>query len=160
MPETDLRFIGFLDIFGFENFGYNTFEQLCINFTNERLQSHFTDALIKRQVEDYKKEGLDVSDIKFPDNMLQIKLIDANKGSVLSMLDEECVVPKGSDVSYVSKMIKAFAKPHKCVLSGPAHSAAAARALGKTRGLRAAGVVKSSSSRGLARTATRSMASK
>ena len=114
VPETDLRFIGFLDIFGFENFQYNTFEQLCINFTNERLQSHFMDALIKRQVEDYKKEEIDVDSIQFPDNSLQIKLIDANKGSVFSMLDEECVVPKGSDLAYVTKMIKSFEKPHKC----------------------------------------------
>ena len=85
--------------------------QLCINFTNERLQSHFMDALIKRQVEDYKKEEVDVDAIQFPDNALQIKLIDSNKGSVYSMLDEECVVPRGSDASYVSKMIAAFTKP-------------------------------------------------
>jgi myosin heavy subunit len=61
---------------------YNTFEQLCINFTNERLQSHFTDALIKRQQEDYKREGVTCAHINFPDNELQIQLIDGNKGSV------------------------------------------------------------------------------
>ena len=94
VPESDLRFIGFLDIFGFDNFTYNTFEQLCINFTNERLQSHFTDALIKRQQEDYKREGVTCAHINFPDNALQIQLIDGNKGSVYSMLDEECLVPK------------------------------------------------------------------
>ena len=114
VPETDLRFIGFLDIFGFENFTYNTFEQLCINFTNERLQAHFTDALIKRQQDDYKREGVTCAHINFPDNQLQIHLIDGNKGSVYSMLDEECLVPKGTDEGYVGKMIRGFAKPHKC----------------------------------------------
>ena len=114
IPDSDLRFIGFLDIFGFENFQYNTFEQLCINFTNERLQSHFTDALIKRQQEDYKREGVTCAHINFPDNELQIQLIDGNKGSVYSMLDEECLVPKGSEEAYVGKMIRMFDKPHKC----------------------------------------------
>eukprot|EP00320_Phaeocystis_rex_P000214 CAMPEP_0119057708 /NCGR_PEP_ID=MMETSP1178-20130426/2102_1 /TAXON_ID=33656 /ORGANISM="unid sp, Strain CCMP2000" /LENGTH=1078 /DNA_ID=CAMNT_0007038565 /DNA_START=76 /DNA_END=3312 /DNA_ORIENTATION=- len=114
VPESDLRFIGFLDIFGFENFQFNTFEQLCINFTNERLQSHFTDALIKRQQEDYKREGVTCAHINFPDNSLQIQLIDGNKGSVYSMLDEECLVPKGNEEAYVGKMLRMFDKPHKC----------------------------------------------
>jgi len=113
VPESDLRFIGFLDIFGFENFEFNTFEQLCINFTNERLQSHFMDALIKKQQEEYKREGVSCAHITFPDNTLQIQLIDSNKGSVFSMLDEEVLVPKGSDLQYVAKMITAFGKPNK-----------------------------------------------
>ena len=58
--EDDERFIGLLDIFGFENFAYNTFEQLCINFTNERLQQHFMDALVKLQQLEYEREGIQV----------------------------------------------------------------------------------------------------
>ena len=70
----DDRYIGLLDIFGFENFGVNGFEQLCINFTNEKLQQHFTDALICRQQEEYKREGVTTEHIVFPDNTAQIAL--------------------------------------------------------------------------------------
>jgi myosin heavy subunit len=102
------RSIGFLDIFGFENFGTNGFEQLCINFTNERLQAHFTDALIRRQQAEWKREGVTCGHIAFPDNAPQLELLDSNKGGVLALLDEECAVPKGSDEGYVSKMHVAF----------------------------------------------------
>ena len=77
-----------LDIFGFEVFETNGFEQLCINFTNERLQQHFMNALVKLQQEDYKREGVPCAHINFPDNELQIQLIDGNKGSVSQYASE------------------------------------------------------------------------
>ncbi|EOD31403.1 hypothetical protein EMIHUDRAFT_456347 [Emiliania huxleyi CCMP1516] len=109
IAASDRRSIGFLDIFGFENFAFNSFEQLCINFTNERLQAQFTDSLIKRQQEEWKREGVHCAHISFPDNAGQIELLDNSKGGVLALLDEECAVPKGSDEGYVSKMHTAFA---------------------------------------------------
>ena len=101
------RSIGFLDIFGFENFTFNSFEQLCINFTNETLQQHFTNSIIKRQQDEWKREGVACAHISFPDNTAQIELLDS-KGGVMALLDEECTVPKGSDEGYVSKMHNAF----------------------------------------------------
>jgi len=62
------RFVGLLDIFGFENFALNSFEQLCINFANERLQAHFIDALVKLRVLEYEREGVPLTAIEFPDN--------------------------------------------------------------------------------------------
>ena len=113
IAEGDDRYIGLLDIFGFENFAINSFEQLCINLTNEKLQQHFMDALIKREQAEYVREGITCGHIEFPDNTKQIELIDHKKQGVLAMLDEECSVPKGSDASYVSKMHGAFkTNPH------------------------------------------------
>ena len=109
LPKGDLHFIGFLDIFGFENFTENGFEQLCINYTNEKLQSHFTDALIIRQQEEYKREGVTVDHIVFPNNNAQIELLDGVSG-IFAKLDEECVVPKGSELGYVNKLHGAFEK--------------------------------------------------
>ena len=107
------RSIGLLDIFGFENFAINGFEQLCINFTNETLQQHFTDALIKREQAEYAREGVKFSHITFPDNSAQIALLDGRSRGIFAMLDEEGKVPKGSDAAYVAKMHGAFAQhPH------------------------------------------------
>ena len=74
----------------------NSLEQLCINFTNERLQAHFMDALVKLQQEEYKREGVVCEHITFPDNSAQIELFDSKRGGIFSMLDDECSVPKGT----------------------------------------------------------------
>ena len=104
----DENFVGLLDIFGFENFKFNSFEQLCINFTNERLQAHFMDALVKLQQEEYKREGIKCDHIAFPDNSAQIALIDGKNVGVMARLDEECSVPKGSNEGFVEKLHIAF----------------------------------------------------
>ena len=68
--------IGVLDIFGFEIFEENSFEQLCINFTNEKLQNHFMDALVVLRQKEYAAEGIECKHITFPDNLKQIELIE------------------------------------------------------------------------------------
>ncbi len=102
-------FVGLLDVFGFENFEFNSFEQLCINYTNEKLQQQFIDALIRLQQQDYKREGLQEIDISFPDNSEQLALLDARMG-VMGLLDEECQLPKGSEEHYVEKLHKFFSQ--------------------------------------------------
>ena len=71
--------IGILDIFGFENLKTNSFEQLCINYTNERLQKYFNNHVIKLEQELYIKEGLEYEKIKYKDNKDVIRLIDGDK---------------------------------------------------------------------------------
>ena len=71
----------------------NSFEQLCINYANEKLQGHFIDAVGRLQQQDYVREGIDAADLSFPDNSAQIILIDGKLG-VLALLDEECALPK------------------------------------------------------------------
>lgn len=100
---TKRKFIGVLDIFGFEIFQNNSFEQLCINFTNEKLQQVFVQLIFKFEQREYEQEGIDWSMLTFSDNMPCIELIE-NRGGVLSMLDEELKVPKGSDETWVEKM--------------------------------------------------------
>mmetsp|Transcript_29462 Transcript_29462/g.48834 ORF Transcript_29462/g.48834 Transcript_29462/m.48834 type:complete len:1439 (-) Transcript_29462:104-4420(-) len=107
--EEDEQFIGILDVFGFENFEFNSFEQLCINYTNEKLQQHFIDSVVKLQQEDYSREGITCAHISFPDNSEQIALIEGRQG-VMGMLDEECALPKGSEEAYVEKMGKMFSQ--------------------------------------------------
>eukprot|EP00322_Chrysochromulina_rotalis_P026702 CAMPEP_0115887378 /NCGR_PEP_ID=MMETSP0287-20121206/31730_1 /TAXON_ID=412157 /ORGANISM="Chrysochromulina rotalis, Strain UIO044" /LENGTH=1428 /DNA_ID=CAMNT_0003343967 /DNA_START=24 /DNA_END=4312 /DNA_ORIENTATION=+ len=105
-------FVGLLDVFGFENFEFNSFEQLCINYTNEKLQQQFIDALIRLQQQDYEREGLQSVQIDFPDNAEQLALLDTRMG-VMGLLDEECALPKGSEEAYVEKMHKFFSQsPH------------------------------------------------
>jgi myosin-5 len=99
--------INILDIYGFEHFKVNSFEQLCINFANERLQQQFNKYLFHLEQEEYSREGIDWAHVDFEDNQDCVDLIEQKppKGvGVLSLLDEECVFPKASDETYGEKL--------------------------------------------------------
>ncbi|XP_034042752.1 unconventional myosin-Va isoform X2 [Thalassophryne amazonica] len=106
-------FIGVLDIYGFETFDINSFEQFCINYANEKLQQQFNMHVFKLEQEEYMKEQIPWTLIDFYDNQPCINLIEAKMG-VLDLLDEECRMPKGSDDSWAQKLYNTHLK--KCVL--------------------------------------------
>nr|CAB3464604.1 unnamed protein product [Digitaria exilis] len=82
------RLIGVLDIYGFESFKTNSFEQLCINFTNEKLQQHFNQNVFKMEQEEYNREQIDWSYIEFVDNQDVLDLIEKKPGGIIALLDE------------------------------------------------------------------------
>lgn len=96
-------FIGVLDIYGFETFECNSFEQFSINYANEKLQQQFNQHVFKLEQEEYLKEGIVWTMIDFYDNQPCIDLIEAKLG-ILDLLDEECRMPNGSDASWLSKL--------------------------------------------------------
>uniref|UniRef100_A0A915KPV9 Myosin heavy chain n=1 Tax=Romanomermis culicivorax TaxID=13658 RepID=A0A915KPV9_ROMCU len=105
VSSTDRRFfIGVLDIAGFEIFDFNSFEQQWINFVNERLQQFFNHHMFVLEQEEYKREGIQWEFIDFGlDLQACIELIEKPLG-IISMLDEECIVPKATDMTYVQKL--------------------------------------------------------
>lgn len=104
------HFIGVLDIFGFEIFENNSFEQLCINFCNEKLQQHFNKHTFKEEEELYRTEGVDYTPVEFIDNQPVLNLIEKKPKGILVMLDEEITAPKGSDERFLSKIMTHHAK--------------------------------------------------
>ena len=101
------KFIGILDIFGFESFSINRFEQLCINYTNETLQQQFNKYIFKLEQIEYEKEGIDWQHITFPDNKLCLDMI-AGKLGLIDMLDEESKIPKGSSKNFTNRFLKKY----------------------------------------------------
>ncbi|KAJ7993038.1 hypothetical protein DPEC_G00268290 [Dallia pectoralis] len=97
------NFIGVLDIYGFETFDRNSFEQFCINYANEKLQQQFNRHVFQLEQEEYVREELPWNRIEFSDNQPCIVLIEGQLG-VLDLLDEECRMPKGSDESWARKL--------------------------------------------------------
>uniref|UniRef100_A0A7N5ZWS1 Methyl-CpG binding domain protein 3b n=1 Tax=Anabas testudineus TaxID=64144 RepID=A0A7N5ZWS1_ANATE len=106
-------FIGVLDIYGFETFDQNSFEQFCINYANEKLQQQFNRHVFHLEQEEYVREELAWSRIEFSDNQQCINLIEGQLG-LFDLLDEECRMPKGSDESWVQKLYDQHltSKPH------------------------------------------------
>uniref|UniRef100_A0A8C7PE49 Myosin motor domain-containing protein n=1 Tax=Oncorhynchus mykiss TaxID=8022 RepID=A0A8C7PE49_ONCMY len=121
-------YIGVLDIAGFEIFDYNSMEQLCINFTNEKLQQFFNHTMFVLEQEEYKKEGIVWEFIDFGMDLAAcIELIEKPLG-IFSILEEECMFPKASDTTFKNKLndqhlgkTKAYEKPKPAKGKAEAH---------------------------------------
>eukprot|EP00466_Bigelowiella_natans_P006255 jgi/Bigna1/140911/aug1.59_g15619 len=96
--------IGILDIFGFEIFEANSYEQLCINFTNEKLQQFFNFHTFKQEEKCYREEGIKYKKVPYIDNQPVLDLIEKKPSGILPMIDEELIVPKGTDLTLIKKM--------------------------------------------------------
>ncbi|XP_073366687.1 myosin-17 isoform X13 [Aegilops tauschii subsp. strangulata] len=110
-PSSD-KLIGVLDIYGFESFKTNSFEQLCINFTNEKLQQHFNQNVFKMEQEEYTREQINWSYIEFVDNQDVLDLIEKKPGGIIALLDEACMFPKSTHETLSQKLYEKF-KNHK-----------------------------------------------
>ena len=96
--------IGVLDIFGFESFECNSFEQLCINYCNEALQQQFNKFVFKNEQQEYELEDIDWSFISFPDNQDVLDLIEKRHDGILSILDEQCRLPRCTDTTFANAL--------------------------------------------------------
>jgi len=114
IPECAIEpFIGILDIFGFEIFELNSFEQLCINYCNEKLQKHFIDHVIKMEEAMYKEENLSFTPSQVIDNQDVLDLIEEKRIGLLPLLHEECRIAKSTDLSYMHKITDRFQHHHR-----------------------------------------------
>ncbi|KAL1921574.1 uncharacterized protein VTP21DRAFT_11290 [Calcarisporiella thermophila] len=109
-PVQGDAFIGVLDIYGFEHFTRNSFEQLCINYANEKLQREFNEHVFRLEQEDYLREDIAWEFIEFSDNLACIDMIESRMG-ILSLLDEESRMPSGSDAGLCTKLYQQFDTP-------------------------------------------------
>eukprot|EP01119_Soliformovum_irregulare_P019453 TRINITY_DN6156_c0_g1_i1.p1 TRINITY_DN6156_c0_g1~~TRINITY_DN6156_c0_g1_i1.p1 ORF type:complete len:1408 (-),score=424.58 TRINITY_DN6156_c0_g1_i1:57-4280(-) len=102
-PLMSNKFIAILDVMGFEIFETNSFEQLCINYTNEKLQQYFNNYVFKIEREEYLKEEIDVEDFSYSENDACIDLIERKMG-IFALLDEQTKFPKATDLTFVEKL--------------------------------------------------------
>uniref|UniRef100_A0A6Q2X685 Myosin motor domain-containing protein n=1 Tax=Esox lucius TaxID=8010 RepID=A0A6Q2X685_ESOLU len=111
--DIELNEIGILDIFGFENFAVNRFEQLCINLANEQLQYFFNHHIFLMEQNEYKQEGIEWETIAFKDNKPILDLFLTKPIGILSLLDEQSAFPQASDRDFVDKLNSKFkSSPH------------------------------------------------
>uniref|UniRef100_A0A672G4R0 Si:ch73-194h10.2 n=1 Tax=Salarias fasciatus TaxID=181472 RepID=A0A672G4R0_SALFA len=109
--ESDVRqSIGLLDIFGFENFAKNSFEQLCINFANEQLQQFFVKHVFKLEQEEYAREGIVWKHIDYQDNQSTLDVLANKPMNMLALIDEESNFPKGTDATLLQKLNQVHGK--------------------------------------------------
>ncbi|CAG4982812.1 unnamed protein product [Colias eurytheme] len=103
--EPNSSVMGILDIYGFEIFPKNSFEQFCINFCNEKLQQLFIQLTLKQEQEEYLREGIEWEPVEYFNNIVICDLIEARHQGIISILDDECLRPgDASDLSFLEKL--------------------------------------------------------
>jgi myosin protein heavy chain len=107
------KVLGILDIFGFEDLSKNSLEQLCINYTNEIIQGLLNQIIIENKIELYQSEGIPILNINHESNKKQIEIIE----NIFYAIDEECMIPKGTDLSFIQKLEKQYQKNSNCYVS-------------------------------------------
>lgn len=115
-PSKPAASVGVLDIFGFESFNKNSFEQLCINYCNEALQQQFNAFVLRNEQAEYEAEGIEWSFIEFPENQDAIDLIDSNSG-ILRILDDQCRAPGPSDKSFAINVYQQCSASNRFIAS-------------------------------------------
>jgi len=105
-----LPYVGLLDIFGFENFTLNSFEQLCINFANEKLQQFFLTCVFKEEEALHVKEGVPWKDIEFQDNAGCIAMLEKPPNGVVRLLDSQCKTPNATESTFCKELNRVHAK--------------------------------------------------
>ncbi|CAH1801319.1 unnamed protein product [Owenia fusiformis] len=103
--EENMSVIGLLDIYGFEIFEYNSFEQFCINYCNEKLQQIFIQLTLKSEQDEYMNEGIEWEPIRYFNNKVICDLIESKPVGIISIMDEECLRPgEPTDETFLDKM--------------------------------------------------------
>ncbi|XP_032354863.1 unconventional myosin-XV [Camelus ferus] len=102
-PQQDALSIAILDIYGFEDLSFNSFEQLCINYANESLQYLFNKIIFQEEQEEYTREQIDWREIAFADNQPCINLISLKPYGILRILDDQCCFPQATDHTFLQK---------------------------------------------------------
>ncbi|KAK4761850.1 hypothetical protein SAY87_029734 [Trapa incisa] len=111
-PNSSMQ-IGVLDIYGFECFDINSFEQFSINFANEKLQQHFNEHVFKMEQEEYSREEINWSYIDFVDNQDVLDLIEKKPVGILALLDEACLFPRSTHQTFAIKLFQHFRSHHR-----------------------------------------------